>query len=60
MESQKEAVSGFFENIAGGYKSKYTGRNAFHNYFFLERLEEATRGFEFDGKVDFGYRCRNR
>lgn len=56
MESQKEAVSGFFENIAGDYKSKYTGRNAFHNYFFLERLEEATRGFEFDGKsiLDIG------
>ena len=56
MKSQEAEVSEFFNEISDGYKSKYSGKDAFLGYFFNERLNEATRGFEFEGKrvLDIG------
>ena len=50
MQAQTEQVSDFFNKIAGDYREKYGERDAFLNYFFHERLEEACRGFEFREK----------
>lgn len=45
-----ESVKDFFDGHAKEYKTKYSRENAFYEYFFYERLEEATRNLEFDGK----------
>lgn len=56
MDTQKQEVEGFFNEIATGYKSKYTSADAFRHYFFNERLKEATEGFNFTDKkiLDIG------
>lgn len=50
MEVQKQEVEGFFNEIAVDYKSKYSSADAFHHYFFNERLAEATKEFDFKDK----------
>ncbi|MDZ4822603.1 MAG: class I SAM-dependent methyltransferase [Flavobacteriales bacterium] len=44
-------VKEFFDRIAPTYRRKYTPRNVWHQYFFTERLEEATSGFQLNGKT---------
>ncbi len=50
MEAPKTEVADFFNTIAGNYRDKYSGKNAFLYYFFNERLDESTRGFDFRNK----------
>lgn len=56
MDSGSGEVKDFFSNIASGYRDKYTGRDVFSHYFFNERLEEATKDLDFNGKriLDIG------
>jgi SAM-dependent methyltransferase len=56
MMASSDAVKDFFENIADSYGDKYSGGDAFHEYFFGERLDEATRGVDLAGKrvLDIG------
>ena len=56
MVDQHTEVSGFFNEISSDYKTKYTGEDAFHKYFFHERLDEAVSRFDFSGKkvLDIG------
>ena len=56
MNSNETDVSGFFNNIAEGYRSKYSGSDVFLDYFFNERLEEAVDGLDLPGKriLDIG------
>jgi SAM-dependent methyltransferase len=56
MSSQEQEVKEFFNRTAAEYRTKYSGRDAFHHYFFTERLFEATRGFDFKNKkvLDIG------
>lgn len=54
MDSSKQTnseVSGFFNEIADTYRSKYTDLDPFHDYFFNERLEAAVEGLEFKNKT---------
>lgn len=52
METQNAQAKDFFNRIADSYKDKYGEQNAFHHYFFNERLEKASKGFDFqDAKV---------
>lgn len=43
-------VSEFFNDIAGDYKKKYSELSPFHYYFFNERLEKCTEGFNYQDK----------
>jgi SAM-dependent methyltransferase len=49
-------VREFFDRIADTYSDKCSGTDAFHEYFFRERLAEATRGLDLSGKrvLDIG------
>ncbi len=49
-------VRDFFDRIADSYGEKYGGTDAFHEYFFRERLAEATRGMDLAGRrvLDIG------
>ena len=47
--SSKE-VRDFFDRIAPQYRDRYTGGDAFHEYFFGERLSEATRDLDVRGR----------
>jgi SAM-dependent methyltransferase len=49
--AQVEHVKGYFDTISDSYGTKYTRQSRFHHYFFHERLEEATRGFDFGDGV---------
>ncbi len=48
---QKNEVEGFFNDIAENYKSKYSEADDFLNYFFNERLIEATREYDFANSI---------
>lgn len=48
---QKKEVEGFFNEIAENYKSKYSEADDFLNYFFNERLIEATREYSFENSI---------
>jgi SAM-dependent methyltransferase len=56
MPEQSNRVSSYFDQISGGYSGRYEYRNAFHSYFFRQRLKAATDGFAFDAKrvLDIG------
>jgi len=56
MKSESQDVGDFFNSIAENYREKYTHKDVFRNYFFNERLVEATRGFDFESKnvLDIG------
>ncbi len=43
---QHEQAARFFDEVSGSYRDKYTARSPFHQYFFNERLEKATRGLD--------------
>lgn len=49
MQQQNAQAKEFFNRIATEYKDKYGKRNAFHHYFFNERLSKAGEGFDFKG-----------
>lgn len=52
LEQQNAQAKEFFNRIATEYKDKYGKRNAFHHYFFNERLRKAVEGFDFkDAKI---------
>lgn len=44
--AQHEHAARFFDEVSGTYRDKYTGKSPFHQYFFNERLEKATRGLD--------------
>lgn len=56
MKSERKDVGIFFNTIARTYREKYTEKDPFRNYFFNERLEEATRDLDLRGKrvLDIG------
>jgi SAM-dependent methyltransferase len=56
MATETNDVREFFDQIADSYGEKYSGGDAFHEYFFGERLAEATRGVELKGRriLDIG------
>jgi len=56
MTTNKTKVKGFFNDISVNYKNKYTKKNKFHYYFFIERLQKATRGLNLGNKklLDIG------
>jgi SAM-dependent methyltransferase len=43
---QHEQAARFFDEVSGTYRDKYTARSPFHQYFFNERLQKATRGLD--------------
>jgi ubiquinone/menaquinone biosynthesis C-methylase UbiE len=49
LGTQNAQAKDFFNRIAGSYKDKYGEQNAFHHYFFNERLAKASEGFDFEG-----------
>lgn len=53
---QSSSVGNYFDEISGDYTSRYSEQNPFHNYFFRDRLELATAGFDFANKsvLDIG------
>jgi SAM-dependent methyltransferase len=42
---ETSSAKDFFNTISGDYKKKYKPENAFHHYFFNERLAKATKNF---------------
>lgn len=56
MLEQSNRVSSYFDQISSGYSGRYQERNAFHSYFFRQRLKAATDDFAFEGKsvLDIG------
>jgi SAM-dependent methyltransferase len=48
---QGSKVSSFFDRISTDYRERYGPQNPFHAYFFGERLQAATEGFQFENKV---------
>ncbi len=50
MSEHKLEVKDFFNQISDTYRDKYTPQQAFHHYFFVERLEEAVKGLDLSGK----------
>ena len=51
MDKQIETTKNFFDNISSNYKAKYKTKNAFHYYFFIQRLIKSTEGFDFKNKT---------
>ncbi|MDQ3798258.1 MAG: class I SAM-dependent methyltransferase [Acidobacteriota bacterium] len=49
--NQTEKVRDFFDVVSEEYRGKYEKRQIFHNYFFNQRLEQATEGLDFKGKT---------
>ncbi|HEX8368211.1 MAG TPA: class I SAM-dependent methyltransferase [Pyrinomonadaceae bacterium] len=49
--NQTEKVRDFFDVVSEEYRGKYEKRRIFHNYFFNQRLEQATGGLDFAGKT---------
>ncbi len=49
--NQTEKVRDFFDVVSDEYRAKYEKRQIFHNYFFNQRLEKATEGYDFSGKT---------
>ncbi len=49
--AQHEHAARFFDEVSGTYRDKYTARSPFHQYFFNERLEKATRGLDLSDSV---------
>jgi len=49
--NQTEKVRDFFDVVSEEYREKYEKRQVFHNYFFNQRLEQATGGLDFGGKT---------
>jgi ubiquinone/menaquinone biosynthesis C-methylase UbiE len=49
--NQTEKVRDFFDVVSEEYREKYEKRRIFHNYFFNQRLEQATGGLDFGGKT---------
>jgi SAM-dependent methyltransferase len=54
--NQTEKVRDFFDVVSEEYREKYEKRRIFHNYFFNQRLEQATEGLDFRDKniLDIG------
>ena len=54
--NQTNKVRDFFDVVSGEYRDKYKNRQVFHNYFFNQRLEQATEGLDFNNKkvLDIG------
>ena len=50
MTENKVEVKDFFNQISSTYRDKYTPQQAFHHYFFVERLEESIAGLNISGK----------
>lgn len=50
MKTEKTEVGAFFDRIASEYRDKYSAKDKFLEYFFNERLEESTRGFDLRNK----------
>ncbi|MCF8443171.1 MAG: class I SAM-dependent methyltransferase [Saprospiraceae bacterium] len=50
MNRQESQVRQYFDRIATDYASRYSTGSVYHSYFFHERLEEAVRGLDFEGK----------
>lgn len=49
--NQTEKVRDFFDVVSEEYREKYEKRQIFHNYFFNQRLEQATEGLDFRDKI---------
>ncbi|HLL99428.1 MAG TPA: class I SAM-dependent methyltransferase [Pyrinomonadaceae bacterium] len=49
--NQTEKVRDFFDVVSEEYRGKYEKRQIFHNYFFNQRLEQATEGLDLKGKT---------
>lgn len=49
MDTSTKEIGEFFDEISDTYGDKYSGSDAFHAYFFRERLEESVRGLEVRG-----------
>lgn len=49
--NQTEKVRDFFDVVSEEYRGKYEKRQIFHNYFFNQRLEQATEGLNFRDKI---------
>jgi SAM-dependent methyltransferase len=49
--NQTEKVRDFFDVVSEEYREKYEKRQIFHNYFFNQRLEQATGGLDFKEKT---------
>lgn len=49
--NQTEKVRDFFDVVSEEYRDKYEKRRIFHNYFFNQRLEQATGGLDFGNKT---------
>lgn len=56
MDKNEESIRDFFDGHAPEYKTKYTSKQRFYEYFFYERLESATSGLDFSNKkvLDIG------
>lgn len=57
VHKQRQAVLEFFEHNANRYAANYRkDRHSFHTYFFMERLDGATAGYDFNNKniLDIG------
>ena len=50
MNLNQEQVKEFFNSHSADYKQKYNKKNVFYEYFFFERLEEATNQLDLDNK----------
>ena len=58
MNDHKVEVKDFFNQISSTYRDKYTPQQAFHHYFFVERLR---RGYRRLGPIRKArMRCRSR
>ncbi len=51
MNRQESQVRLYFDRIATDYASRYSSKKVYHSYFFNERLDEAVRGLDFEGKT---------
>ena len=56
MGKNEESIREFFDGHAVEYRSKYTRKEQFYEYFFYERLDRATSGISFSDKkiLDIG------
>lgn len=53
MKAQEQKVRQYFDAIAKDYRCRYQHANAYYTYFFQERLEAATQGFNFENATVF-------
>ena len=57
MQENQDLVKNYFNKYSKKYQNKYSKNNIFYEYFFYERLEKATRDFDFNNKniLDIGH-----